>query len=177
MSLTIRKETPEDLGAVYEVVKKAFEKEVYSDHDEQNLVNRLRKSAAFVADLSLVAEFKGQVVGHILFTEIQIGQATGLGLAPVSVAPNHQGKGIGSKLIEAGHALAKDLGYTFIVLLGHADYYPRFGYHKASQFGVLAPFDVPDESFMVLELVEGALDDVEGMVVYDPAFFETDSTK
>jgi predicted N-acetyltransferase YhbS len=172
VNITIRQEKESDYNQVFRVVKMAFENEMYSDKDEHNLVERLRKSEAFVPELSLVAEIRGKVVGHILLTEIKIGGKIGLALAPISVSPDYQGLGIGTKLIKEGHRVAKTLGYKAIVLLGHQRYYPRFGYVKASPYGIKAPFDVPDECFMVLELKENSLDEFNGLVEYAPAFFE-----
>jgi predicted N-acetyltransferase YhbS len=172
MNIIIRQEEEKDYKAVYQVVKEAFENEEYSDQDEHNLVERLRKSQAFIAELSLVAEIEGKIVGHIMFTTIKIGSHTALALAPVSVSPDHQGLGIGSKLIIRGHEIAKKLGYKAVVLLGHENYYPRFGYKKASDYNIKAPFEVPDVNFMVLELIEYGLKDIEGTVEYAREFFE-----
>lgn len=170
--IIIRQEEQKDYKEVYQVVKEAFEKEEYSDKDEHNLVERLRKSQAFIEELSLVAEIEGEIVGHIMFTEIKIGSHTALALAPVSVSPDQQGLGIGSKLIIRGHEIAKELGYKAVVLLGHEGYYPRFGYKKASDYNIKAPFEVPDENFMVVELIEDGLKDIEGTVEYAREFFE-----
>lgn len=172
MSIQIRQETNEDHTAVYEVVKKAFEDMDHSDHDEHNLVNRLRKSMSFIPELSLVAVEDGNIVGHIMFTEIIVGQHTLITLAPISVLPEKQNKGIGSLLIKEGHQIAAQLGYKGSVVLGHDEYYPKFGYVKAIEYRIEAPFEVPDENFMAMELVAGGLSEVHGMVEYDKAFFE-----
>lgn len=171
-NVIIRQEHESDYNQVFEVVKMAFKNEKYSDKDEHNLVERLRKSESFVPELSLVAEIDGKVAGHILFTDITIGGKIALALAPVSVSPDYQGLGIGSKLIKAGHEVARTLGYKAIVLLGHEGYYPRFGYVKASLYGIEAPFDVPDENFMVLELKENSLKEFNGVVEYASEFFK-----
>lgn len=171
--IIIRQENKLDYEQVYEIVRMAFENEIFSDKDEHNLVERLRKSDAFVAELSLVAEIDEKLVGHILFTEINIDNNIALALAPVSVSPDYQGRGIGAKLIKRGHELASELGYRAIVLLGHESYYPRFGYVKASLYHIKAPFDVPDENFMVLDLLGNGLKDLKGLVEYAPEFFQT----
>lgn len=168
----IRQEEKIDRLEVYQVIKEAFAYEKYSDGDEQDLVERLRGSDEFVAELSFVAYLEGEIIGHILFTEIKIGGATALALAPVSVLPKYQSKGVGRKLIERGHAMAKKLGYTAVVLLGHESYYPKFGYKKASDYGIVAPFEVPDENFMVLELKENSLREISGLVEYSSKFFK-----
>ncbi|MEM9824491.1 MAG: N-acetyltransferase [Bacteroidota bacterium] len=176
MEYVLRKESPQDYHEVERLVEVAFQSVEHSDHREHLLVARLRKSASFIPDLSIVAVYEDQLVGHILVTKIQITHPTcrfeSLALAPVSVLPAFQGKGIGGKLIQGAHRVAKDLGYGSIVLLGHAGYYPRFGYQKASHFNIALPFEVPDENCMAIELQEGALGEVHGTVVYDPAFYE-----
>lgn len=170
--LIIRQEQKDDHVQVYNLVKEAFESAEHSDPDEQNLVERLREAKEFVPELSLVAELDGELVGHILFTEIRIGEKKALALAPVSVVPKYQSRGIGSELITKGHKIAKSLGYALIVVLGHEKYYPKFGYVKASPYDIKAPFEVPDENFMVLELKENALNQTKGIVEYSSKFFE-----
>ena len=170
----IRQEEKADYGAVFDLIKAAFDEEELSDGKEQFLVERLRKSAAFIPELSLVAEQADEIIGHILFTKIIIRngeEAFGsLALAPVSVKPGFQNKGLGSQLIHQGHRIAKDLGYTSVVVLGHENYYPKFGYQKASNYGLNLPFDVPDENCMAIELIEGGLAGVNGVVEYAPEF-------
>ncbi|MEL6718607.1 MAG: N-acetyltransferase [Bacteroidota bacterium] len=176
MNIKIRQEKEKDHQIVENLIATAFEVVEISDHKEHFLVHRLRKSDAFVAELSLVAETNNQIVGHILFTKILIQNNTdnfeSLALAPVSVLPEFQGKGIGGLLIRKGHEIAKSLGFESVVLLGHAEYYPKFGYKRASSFGISLPFEVPDENCMAIELVENALDEVNGIVQYPKAFFE-----
>jgi predicted N-acetyltransferase YhbS len=115
-------------------------------------------------------------VGYILLTKIKIiNQQTtsdSLALAPVAVMPEYQGKGIGGMLIRQAHQTAKEPGHRSIVLLGHEDYYPRFGYKQAHLFGMQLPFDVPKQNCMVIELVENGLAGVTGMVEYPKEFFE-----
>ena len=174
MNPTIRQEQTTDHDAVFALIEAAFKDEEFTDHQEQFLVARLRKLDAFIPELSLVAELDQQVVGHILLTKVKIkgeaGYTDALALAPVSVLPGFQGKGIGGKLIERSHAIARELGHRLIVLLGHADYNPRFGYKTSALFGIQFPFEIPPENGMVYELVEGALDGVEGMIVYPEEF-------
>lgn len=172
-NIIIRQEHENDYKQVFKVVQMAFDNERFSNKDEHNLVERLRTSKAFVPELSLVAEVNNMIVGHLLFTEITIGAEIALALAPVSVLPDYQGLGIGSQLIKTGHEIAKSLGYEAVVLLGHEGYYPRFGYVKASLYDIKAPFDVPDENFLVLELKENHLKKFSGVVEYAPEFFQT----
>jgi len=174
--VVIRKEIPKDYLAVFQVITKAFESMEMSDHREQFLVDRLRKSASFIPDLSLVAVVDEKIVGHILLTKLIIRnqgvEFPSLALAPVSVLPNHQGLGIGSKLIRHAHNKARELGYTSVVLIGHEAYYPKFGYRPSAEFGIKSPYDIPPQNNMVLELVEKGLAGVTGIVEYPKEFEE-----
>lgn len=176
MNITIRQETERDSKLSEYVVEKAFRDAEYSDHKEQFLVRRLRKSDAFVPELSLVGEVDGEIVGHIMFTKLLIGnnekEYESLALAPVSVLSEYQNKGIGSMLIIEGLKIAKEFGFKSVIVLGHDKYYPRFGFKPANIWDIKAPFDVPNESFMALELEIGSLNGVTGIAVYPKEFFE-----
>ncbi len=176
MELSIRQEESTDHQIVFDLIKSAFQEEEISDHQEQFLVQRLRNSDAFIPELSLVAELNGQVVGHILLTKVliknDIQEFTSLALAPVSVLPNYQRKGIGGQLIQSAHQKAKSLGYTSIVLLGHENYYPRFGYQQAHLFGINFPFEAPRENCFVLELIPNTLQAVYGTIEYAQEFYQ-----
>jgi putative acetyltransferase len=161
--MMIRAETPADWEAVRAVNEAAF-----GQPDEATLVDTLRP----VAIASLVAEVDGDVVGHILFTPATIGAVSAAALGPVAVQPAWQGRGIGSRLILEGLAACRHAGYGIVGLLGHPDYYPRFGFQPASRFGIRCKWDVPDEAFMALALRPGALDGVSGLFEYLPAFDE-----
>lgn len=167
--MLIRQERPEDYDTVYEVVKKAFESAEHSDGNEQDLVVALRQTPEFIPELSMVAEVDGKIVGHILFTKLGINGHTELALAPLAVLPEYQRQGIGTALIEAGHKTAIALGYHYSVVLGSETYYPRTGYVPAKAFGIAAPFEVPDENFMVVKLCE-CQESVKGVVKYSDAF-------
>lgn len=175
MGITIREENSADHVAVFQVVEEAFKTMEFSDHSEQFLVERLRKSPAFVPGLSLVAEHNHALIGHILLTRITIKNGDqvfdSLALAPVSVKPAFQRKGVGAKLILEAHKRAKALGFNSVILLGHADYYPRFGYQPTSKYGIKLPFEAPEENCMVFALTENGLDGVHGMVEYPEAFY------
>lgn len=154
--IEIRQEEPKDYGAVYNVVKAAFESADHADGNEADLVNALRKGKSFIPELSLVAEEEGDITGHILFTKARVGKETVLALAPLSVAPAWQRQGIGTALVREGHKRAKALGYDCIVVLGSETYYPRFGYVPAATFGIHPPFDVPSKNFMVCPIGNAA---------------------
>ncbi len=176
MDLRIRKEEFNDFKAVFTLVEEAFKEKEYSDHTEQFLVERLRSSDTFIPELSLVAEVHGKLVGHILLTKIKVKndfeEFKSLAMAPVSVLPKFQGQGIGGKLILKAHNTAKKLGYESIILLGHKEYYSKFGYQQLDGFQISLPFDVPKENCMALELVKNALFKVNGVVEYPKAFFD-----
>lgn len=165
INAVVRAETPEDLGAVREVNRRAFGQE-----DEARLVDALRDGG--YARLSLVAEEDGRVVGHVLFSDLPIdtrdGTLPALALAPVAVLPDRQRRGVGSRLIREGLRACAGAGHRVVVVLGHADYYPRFGFSARLAERLESPF--PGPSFMALELVPGALDGVTGRVRYAPPF-------
>jgi putative acetyltransferase len=169
---TIRVESPGDGPAIFKVHSEAFGRD-----DEARLVDALRRSPAYIPDLSLVAldEAHG-LVGHILFTRIVIGDAErshdALALAPLAVMPAAQKQGVGSALVRRGLDAAGRLGHRVVIVLGHPEYYPKFGFQPAAAFGVRAPFEVTPEAFMALALQPGALDEVRGEVRYPPEFAE-----
>ena len=173
--ILIRQETEKDHAAVSKIIEDAFKTIEYSDHREHFLVERLRSTKAFIPELSLVAVRAGELIGHILLTKIEIRNdghsSPALALAPVSVAPQYQGQGIGGELIREAHRIAGELGHRSVVLLGHAEYYPRFGYRPLAEFNIKLPFEAPPENCMLLELVPGGAEGVSGEVIYDPAFF------
>ena len=115
-----------------------------------------------------------KVVGHILLTRLKIindqQKFDSLGMAPVSVIPEFQGQGIGAQLIEYSHQVARALGHTSIILLGHEHYYPKFGYRQAHLFDIELPFEVPQENCMAIELVENGLSGISGVVAYPEEF-------
>ena len=171
--MQIFQETKSDWSKVNDIIKNAFLNEVFSDQTEHLLVPKLRKSASFIPELSLVAKINNEPVGHILFTKITVvnpGQKfNGLSLAPVSVLPKYQNQGIGSTLISQGHLIARQLGYQFIILLGHEKYYLKFGYNILQE-NISLPFPAPRQNCFSKELIEGSLNNVKGVVKYDDAF-------
>jgi putative acetyltransferase len=166
MSLQIRAEKPADHGAVRAVNEAAFETVA-----EAGLVDALREQAQPL--ISLVAEQCGEIVGHILFSPVTIAdypQLKTMGLAPMAVLPGYQCGGVGSALVRAGLQACTQLGYGAVVVLGHPDYYPRFGFKPAAEFAIGCEYDVPPEAFMALELQPGYLRGASGTIQYHAAF-------
>ncbi len=174
--MQIRPEEPRDYPTVFKLVEQAFLEMQYSSHTEHFIVEKLRKTDAYIPELSLVAEQDGAIVGHIILSKIKIDngekQFDALILGPVSVWPDLHGQGIGSKLIKMSHKVAKALGHTIITLLGHKDYYPRFGYKLMKDYGISLPFESAPENCMVIGLTPKALDGVSGQVIYSKPFLE-----
>lgn len=164
MQTEVRDERPGDIAAIHALHKRAFEQE-----QEANIVDALRRNGA--ARLSLVAVIGGQVVGHIMYSPITIdGKVEGAALGPMAVLPEHRSKGVGSQLVRAGNERLKSEGCPYIIVLGHADYYPRFGFKPASTFGVTSEWEVPDSVFMLLALDEAKMRGVSGKSQYRSEF-------
>ena len=169
--MLIRNRKPTDDQRIYTLVKNAFAAMEQASGDEQNLVGRLRQSAGYVPELELIAEQDEIIVGHIMLTKIRIGNTEQLILAPLAVAPDRQGRGIGGALIRAAHTAAEQAGYSLIVLVGHPTYYPRFGYRPASEFGLTCAPEIPPEYFMALDLTGKGVK-FDAFVAFPPVFFE-----
>ena len=149
MDIRIRTEQINDYKQTEEIFEAAFLHEKMSDQSEHRLVARLRKTDDFIAELSLVAiDETNRIVGHILLSKITIGPHGSLALAPVSFLPDKQKEGIASKLVHTALEKEKKLGFQSVIVLGHSDYYPKFGFEKASKWKICAPFDLPDEFFI-----------------------------
>lgn len=170
MEIRFRKEVKEDYKQVYEINKLAF-----GQDKESILIEKIRKGPNFVPELSLVAEKDNEIVGHILFSKMKIVgeiEYETLMLAPLAVIPELQKQGIGGKLVKKGIEKAIELGFDSIIVVGHKDYYPRFGFQKASKWGIKCPFEVPDGAFMAIELTEKALENKAGVVQFPEEFME-----
>jgi len=166
MPIEIRPEVTGDIPAIREVNKAAFNGDAEAD-----LVDALR--ADDFVELSLVAETGGVVVGHILFSHVTIKtqqeELPALSLAPMAVLPGHQRQGIGTQLVETGLEICRDRGHKIVLVLGHPNYYPRFGFKPDLAKDLDSPFG-SGESWMALELTPGALNKVAGRIDYSPPF-------
>jgi putative acetyltransferase len=167
MHLSIREEEPADVVAIRDVNEKAFDRP-----HEARLIEQLRANDAVL--LSLVAVCDGRVVGHILYSPVSLGEGPneshGAGLGPMAVLPEFQRAGVGSKLITEGSRRFKENGCPFIVVLGHPEYYPRYGFVAASRYGVRCQWEVPDEAFMMLPLDKSKLNAMTGLARYRDEF-------
>lgn len=168
--IRIRKEQPPDIEAIREENLRAFGRTLEAD-----LVEKLRHNCSDL--LSLVALEQNELVGHILFSpaiiEDEDRTVQGMGLAPLSVLPEYQRQGIGSELIRAGIAILNDRRCPFVIVLGHAEYYSRFGFEPASRRLIRSEWKVSDEAFMILVLNESEMQGVSGVAKYRPEFAET----
>ena len=167
--VSIREERPEDIATIHDVESLAFGRE-----NEADLVDALRRAGKVI--LSLVATKNQQVVGHILFSPAIL-EHEGKGfvvaaLGPVAVLPELQNEGIGSRLVRSGLRDCLDKGYDVVFLIGHPNYYPRFGFVSAATKGIHCEREVPDEVFMVAELRQGALTGMRGVMKFQPEFEE-----
>ena len=168
--MTIRPERPGDASRIREVHQRAF-----GQPAEAELVEKLRASGC--ESLSLVAD-DDTVVGHILFTPVVVEgperRVVGMGLAPMAVLPDRQRQGIGSQLVTLGLEVLRARGCPFVVVVGHPEYYPRFGFEPASKHGLASQWEgMPDAAFMVLVLDVGAMAGATGVARYREEFNES----
>lgn len=161
--IEIREEHSGDIATIRDLNKQAF-----GQDQEGNIVDALRSNGAVL--LSLVATLDGQVVGHIMYSPLSVSEANGAALGPLAVLPEHQRQGIGSKLVEAGNRRLEESGCPFIIVVGHAHFYPRFGFTPASGYGITCEWEVPDDVFMVLALGRAKMVGISGFARYRPEF-------
>lgn len=171
--MEIRTERISDYEEVFQLNYLAFQ----NREDESRLVERIRLSDQFIPELSLVAEENHHIVGHVLFSKAEVVDEEKnhevIVLAPIAVMPNHQRRGIGSKLVQEGLKRCTELEYDFVFLIGHPTYYPKFGFKPAKKYGFeLKQFNVSDEVFMLCELKEGmTTPKIKGELMYPKSFF------
>jgi len=171
MKIIVETETEDDYEQITRLHIAAFNGDA-----EAKLVEKLRKMPIYVSNLSLVAKYENRIIGHVLLYPIKINNGkeknNSLALAPISVLPKFQHKGVGGRLIKKGVEEAQKLGFKSIIVVGHSEYYPRFGFKKASKYGISAPFDVPDTAFLAIELEKNGLKNCGGIVEYPREFME-----
>ena len=149
-----RPETPTDHDAIRDVHLRAFD----PSPAEAALVDELRAGGDLVGELCLVAEHEGRVAGHIAYSRARVGGHDVLALAPMAVVPEHQRGGGGTALLTASLARAREMAFAAVVVLGHPDYYSRFGFLPARPLGIDSPFPAPDDAWMALPLVRGTVE-------------------
>ena len=177
MTISVREETTSDAAAITEVIKRAYALIPFSNHREHLMVNRLRASTAYLPKLSLVAEVAGEIVGHILLTKITIRDGeratSSLSLAPLSVVPEFQRRGVGEALLNAAHRRARQLSFRSIVVVGIEGYYQKFGYEPLSLYPIKMPFEVREENCLIMALCAGGLSGIKGLIEYAPEWMES----
>ena len=165
--LEIRPEEPDDAPSIRAVNTAAFGRP-----EEARLVDALREAGAL--PLSLVAVYSGEIIGHIAFSRVELGESTcrnsALALAPMAVHPQFQRQSVGSRLVEVGLGHAAAWGADLVIVLGHPSFYPRFGFVPAGPLGIQCPCKAPSEAFMVREITPNAVATHQGIVSYHAAF-------
>jgi putative acetyltransferase len=167
IKVKIRPEIPSDYPTIAQVHMLAFARE-----NEAKLVDRIRDSDRYIPQLSLVAQFNDMVVGHILFSQVDLvgkNSVRVLALAPLAVLPKWQNRGIGSALVQESLKLAEGRSEAFVIVLGHPQFYPKFGFEPAIRYGITCSFSVPEEVFMAKPLPTRSEID-RGTIVYPKTF-------
>lgn len=171
MKITIEAENKGDYEQITRLHTIAFKRD-----GEARLVEKLRKTPTYIPELSLVAKYRNMIVGHVLFYPIKINaykkKCDSLALAPISVIPSFQNRKVGSRLIKEGLEKARKLGFKSVIVVGHPEYYPRFGFEKASKYGISAPFNAPDNVVFAIELEKDGLKNCSGTIEYPSEFNE-----
>jgi predicted N-acetyltransferase YhbS len=175
MPIHLRLARPDDYRATEELTREAFWGLNHPGCDEHLLVHKLREVPAFVRELDYVAEVNVKLVGHVIYSKARIVDEAGhehetLTFGPLSVPPEHQNQGVGKALMMSTIVEARRLGYHAIVVFGHPDYYPRFGFRRAAEFGITTANGDNFDAFMAMPLHDGALDGVTGRFYEDPVF-------
>ena len=168
-NMIIRTERETDFSTVYKINCKAF-----GTTEEALLVNKIRKSG--IPIISLVSEINNKLVGHILFSQAHIVSENSrieiMVLAPMAVLPEYQRRNVGSEMVKLGLKLCIQNAYGAVAVLGHPEYYPRFGFKSSVNFNITSSYDVPDDVFMIMELKDGFLNSLSGQVKYHKLFDE-----
>ena len=177
LNISIRNETPADYRIVEELTREAFWGNMNHPtcDGEHLLVHKLRNLPSFVPELDFVAEVEGNVVGHIIYSLAKVMTPDGreievLNFGPLSVHPNYKRMGVGAALMRHSIAVAARLGYRAIIFYGHPDYYPRFGFRRASRYGIVSADGGSWDALMAMELYKGALDGITGRYIEDEVY-------
>ena len=187
MTLTIRRETSADYELVEKITYEAFKNDTLSDGDEALLAHKLRNCECFVPELDFVAVADGVLVGNIMYSKAKIvGQNDEefgiLTFGPLSVIPEMQKKGIGKALVEHSLKVAKDMGFSAVVIFGHPEYYPKLGFEKCAKYKITTTYGKPDEGespdyLMIFVLDKSAVERINGKVVIDDVYLSLDKVE
>lgn len=168
--MIIRQETEQDYSRIRELVRVAFQTAQVSNGKEQDLVDELRAGPNYLPELALVAEEDGDIIGHSMIIRFYVDgdqrRFEVLYVAPISVVLEQRNRGIGSALIGESFRLAREMGFSAVILVGDPDYYHRFGFQPSVSFGIKNTEGIPDENVMVCELLPDALQGVSGTVTF-----------
>ena len=174
--LTVRPETKEEYETIRHLIQEAFDPMPFSTGKEWQLVEAIRSSNGYIPELALVAELKGEIIGHIMVSEVAIdGKSSmipALILSPVSVLPQFQRKGIGQVLCRKAVEEASKMDYPVMIVIGDPNYYSRFGFQPAVPEGVYLPFGFEEEYLLMIPLKTGVLEKVSGAIQFPPWFFD-----
>lgn len=175
MSMQIRETKPEDYRKVEELTREAFWNHHVPGCDEHLLVHKLHESDIYIPELDFVAEMDGGIVGNIVYAKAAIVDESGaehevVSFGPLAVLPEYQRMGVGSRLVEHSLEEARKLGYAAVVIFGSKEYYPRFGFLPARDFGVTTADGRFAAAHMICELEPGALRDIKGRFVLDDIY-------
>ncbi len=168
--MKIRKERQGEAAEIAGIHRAAF-----GGESEAHIVNDLRKCAGLT--LSLAAEIEGVLIGHIAFSQAKIGAAVGAALAPLAVLPAYQRRGAGGALVREGLKRIGEMGFSVCVVLGHSEYYPRFGFVPADRYDIHNNFNASPQNFFAAALQPGALEKISGIVQYHSAFYNQSKTR
>lgn len=162
MDITLRRTLPPEYRETENLTREAFWNLMGPGCDEHYLLHEMRADPAFIPELDFVAAHKGKILGNIIYTKSRVVNGNGQALdtitfGPVAVLPEYQGRGIGALMIFHTLDLAREMGYQAVIILGHPDYYPRFGFRRARDFGLATAAGETFDPFMALELAPGSL--------------------
>jgi len=160
--MDIRDERPADVRSIRQVNRRAFGRD-----QEANIVDALRSNGGTLLSMIAVDE---DVVGHVMYSPVTIGEMTGAGLGPMAVVPERQRQGVGSDLVTTSLGRLRGAACPFVVVVGHPGFYPRFGFKPAGLYGISCEWPVPDEVFMINVLDPLHMPTVRGMARYRPEF-------
>lgn len=173
-AIVIRSEERRDFAAIREIHRLSF-----GGENEATLVEKIRGSRDYTPGLSLVADFEGRAVGHVLFSKIwirppdpKLPEEVALALAPLAVHPDFRNKGIGSELVTQGLKTCRQHGYGLVIVVGEQSYYSRFGFIPARPKGLEVPFPVPERAFLVAEIIPRPGPVIKGTIRYPQAFMD-----